>query len=256
VDAGLNFAYVPFRVKAEDVGQAVGAIRALHIRGLNVTIPHKLAVIPYLDRVDRIARRIGAVNTIVNDEGILTGFNTDASGFIRPLLERGLELRNKRVLVIGAGGAARAIASTLADQGAQIMILNRTAERARALAESIGREFGGEIGADELSDKRLAAGIEKADLVVNTTSVGMASEKGQSPVPSKLLRKGLTVYDIVYNPIRTGLLTDAEAAGCITVGGTEMLAWQGALAFEMWTGRKAPIDLMKGEVVRSLSREE
>jgi shikimate dehydrogenase len=252
---GLDYAYVPFRVESSDLANAISAVRALHIRGLNVTIPHKLAVIPLLDRLDNLAARIGAVNTIVNDAGLLTGYNTDAPGFLQPLRQQRFEPSGKRVLILGSGGAARAVAFSLMDGGATLTILNRTANRARELAAQLSSQFDGQVAGGLLDNQNLAEGVDGADLLVNTTSVGMGGVSNGTPVPAGLLRPGLVVYDIVYNPVRTRLLREAETAGCITVSGIDMLAWQGALAFERWTGRPAPIDLMREEIIRHLNDE-
>jgi shikimate dehydrogenase len=253
---GLDYAYVPFRVQSTDLESAISAVRALHIRGLNVTIPHKMAVIPFLDRLDNLATRIGAVNTIVNEAGVLTGHNTDAPGFLRPLLDKGFEPKGKRVLILGGGGAARAVAFALMNDGSVLNILNRTPDRARELAGQLWSQFHARAEAGVMDTQSLTAGVAGADMVVNTTSVGMGSTAVDTPLPARLLRPGLLVYDIVYNPIRTRLLKEAEAAGCVTVSGTDMLAWQGALAFEKWTGRPAPIDLMKEEIIRNLNDED
>jgi shikimate dehydrogenase len=253
---GLDYVYVAFKVRSEDVGNAIAAMRALNIRGLNVTIPHKLAVIPHLDRMDGLAAKIGAVNTIVNDGGILTGFNTDSSGFIRPLLERGFALEGKRALIIGAGGAARAAAFALMDSGASLYIINRTVERARTLAGQLESSLGTAVTYGILNEDNLGQEIALSDMVVNTTSVGMSPSSSASPVPVSILRKGLIVYDIVYNPVRTRLVQEAESAGCVAIGGAEMLAWQGALAFEKWTGRTPPIGLMKEVLLQQLGHEK
>ena len=255
-ELNLDYLYVAFRVQAKDVGSAIAGMRAMNIRGLNVTIPHKMAVIPFLDEVDQLAGKIGAVNTIVNEAGRLTGYNTDAEGFLRPLLERGLDLKGKRVLVVGAGGAARGITFALAEVGASLVILNRTAERARDLAAQLSKHFSGSYIGEELTEDRLVAAMVESDLVVNTTSVGMGVEQNETPIPAKVLRRDALIYDIVYNPLRTRLISEARQSGCQTIAGAEMLAWQGALALEKWTGQEAPIELMKGEVVRNLTDEK
>ena len=249
---GIDYRYLPFRVRAADLGEAIGGLRALHIRGLNVTIPHKTAVIPFLDKLDPSAERIDAVNTIVNDDGVLTGYNTDAAGFLQALLEKGIEPAGKSVVVLGAGGAAKGISFILAERGAHPVILNRHPGRAEELARRIAQALKKEIKARPLSEADLAAALAKADILVNTTSVGMVPGTEDTPVPAKLLRPGLVVFDIVYNPIQTRLLREAEAAGARTIDGLAMLVWQGALAFEKWTGRKAPVDLMRETAVKAL----
>jgi shikimate dehydrogenase len=252
---GLDFVYLPFRVKKEELSRAVDGVRALNIKGLNVTIPHKVAIIPFLDKLDPLAEKIGAINTIVNDEGVLTGYNTDATGFLQALLEQGVEPGGKTTVILGAGGASRAISFILAERGANLVILNRKSGRAEELAQRMAQVFEKEITALPLSKENLAKVLARADILVNTTSVGMNPDIDETPVPAKLLKPGLIVFDIVYNPIQTRLLKEAEAAGAKTINGLDMLVWQGALAFEKWTGRKAPLELMKREAIKALGHE-
>ena len=251
---GLDYFYVPFRVKKEDLGRAIQGMRALNIRGLNVTIPHKVAVIPFLDKLDPLAEKIGAVNTIVNEDGILVGYNTDATGFLQALLESGIEPKGKNVVILGAGGASRGISFILAERGAHLVILNRLLELdwAEELAGRLSNIFGEEVKALELVKGNLVGSLEKADILINATSVGMSPNIGETLVNSGLLKPSLTVFDVVYNPIKTRLLREAGEAGAKTISGVEMLVWQGALAFEKWTGLKSPVKLMKGEVIKVL----
>ena len=255
---GLDYVYLPFRVGRDALGEAIEGMRALNIRGLNVTIPHKVAVMPFLDVLDPLAEKIGAVNTIVNDDGVLKGYNTDARGFIQPLLERGIKPEDKNVVVLGAGGASRAVSFVLAEGGAELVILNRLEEFdwAGDLAARISQAFKREVKALELNEANLATAIAKADILVNATSVGMSPDTGATPVPAGLLKSGLTVYDVIYNPLRTRLMAEAEGAGAETIGGLELLACQGALAFEMWTGVEAPLELMKEAIKKALEEDE
>lgn len=255
---GLDFVYVPFRVKPEDLTQAVAGMKALNIRGLNVTIPHKVAIISLLDELDPLAEKIGAVNTVVNDSGILQGFNTDAIGFLEALMQRGAEPKGKKVVVLGAGGAGRAASFVLAERGAQLLILNRRQELgwAEELAEQLTQAFGKEVRAMELTDGNLAQALEGAYILVNATSVGMTPNTDETPVGADLLKPSLVVFDVVYNPVKTKLMRQAEQIGAQTVSGLEMLVWQGALAFELWTGAKPPVELMRKEVLRSLGQDE
>ncbi len=255
-ETGVDFVYTAFRVAADELGEAIRGIRALGIKGLNVTIPHKVAVMAFLDKLDPLAEKIGAVNTIVNDNGVLTGFNTDASGAMRALAEGGIEIDGRKIVVLGAGGASRAVSLALADGGGRLMILNRREELdwAEELAARLSALFDGEIPALELTNDNLAGALDGADLLVNTTSVGMVPQAERTPVAASLLHAGLAVLDIVYNPLKTQLLQDAEAAGASTVAGIEMLAWQGAIAFEKWTGKPAPNKLMRDEAVRLLEK--
>ncbi|MFC1961806.1 shikimate dehydrogenase [Chloroflexota bacterium] len=253
---GLDYIYLAFPVKKTELERAIAGMRALNLRGLNVTIPHKVAVIPLLDKVDAAVGKIGAVNTIVNDDGLLTGYNTDAGGFLQALREKGFTPEGKGTVVLGAGGAARAISFVLAQQGARLTILNRTPERAEELAGWLSSSFPQEIAAGELNEKNLTAALTKASFLVNTTSVGMSPHDGESPVPQRLLGPSLLVFDIVYHPLQTGLLREAESAGARTIPGIEMLVGQGALAFTLWTGQPAPISLMKEEAIKALGYEK
>jgi shikimate dehydrogenase len=253
---GLDYIYIPFRVKPKQLVQAVEGLRALNVRGFNVTIPHKVAIIPLLDGLDPLAEKIGAVNTVVNNDGELRGFNTDAEGFLRALLEHGIKPKGKKVIVLGAGGASRAITYILAEKGAHLTILNREQELdwAESIAQLIREDHRQEVKVLELG--HLTEALADADLLVNATSVGMSPAVEDSPAPAELLDKVPVVFDIVYNPIITRLLREAALAGAKTIGGLDMLAWQGALAFEMWTGQTAPIDLMRGEAIKILEKHE
>jgi shikimate dehydrogenase len=258
---GLDYVYVPFRVRPEDLGRAIDGMRAFNIRGLNVTIPHKVAVIPFLDKLEPLAEKIGAVNTIVNDDGILTGYNTDATGFLRALQEQGIESRGKKALILGAGGASRAVSLILADSGTErLIILNRPEELnwAYELAGNISQLYNMDAKAGELNRESLDSVMERIDIsiLVNATSVGMTPDIDSTPFDADLLRPGLAVFDVVYNPLRTRLLRNAEAAGAETISGIEMLVWQGVLAFEKFTGQEAPLDLMKNEAIRQLEKHE
>ena len=256
-ELGLDYVYVAFRVKRDELAQAIEGMRALNIRGLNVTIPHKVNIIPLLNSLDPLAEKIGAVNTVVSKDGMLKGYNTDASGFLQALLDKGVTPEGKNAVILGAGGAARAISFILAEREANLVILNRLEEMdwAEELARKISSVFGKEVRALELKEANLRTALDKAELLVNATSVGMSPNINSTPVPARLLRPGLVVFDIVYNPIQTRLLREAEAAGAQTINGLEMLAWQGALAFEKWTGQKAPLDLMKREAIKALGHE-
>ncbi len=255
---GVDYVYLPFRVKKEELGKAIESMRALNIRGLNVTIPHKVAVLQFLDELDTLADKIGAVNTIVNDDGVLRGYNTDATGFLQALLERGIEPRGKSVVILGAGGASRAISFILAERGSHLVILNRLLELdwAKELASRISQIFTREVEALELNKENLSRVLGKADILVNATSVGMIPDIDETPVDSDLLKPNLVVYDIVYNPIKTRLRREAEAAGATIVSGLDMLVWQGVIAFEKWTGVKAPVNLMKEEAIKLLEKHE
>jgi shikimate dehydrogenase len=251
---GLDYVYIPFSVKPEWLAKAVNGLRALNVTGFNVTIPHKVAVIPLLDGMDPLAEQIGAVNTVVNEDGKLLGSNTDAEGFLKALQENGIEPKDKKVVVLGAGGASRAISYILAQNGARVTIANRRQELdwAVAISKLILKDFRVEVKVYELG--QLPEAIDNTDLLVNATSAGMSPNNEASPVPTQLLSKVPAVFDIVYNPLETRLLREAKAAEAKTISGVDMLAWQGALAFEKWTGQKAPVNLMRREAVKMLEQ--
>lgn len=242
---GLNAWYEALEVSPKGLPDAVARLRNRGTLGANVTIPHKQAVMPLLDRLSEAAQAIGAVNTIVNERGTLTGHNTDTSGFLRALLEADIQPRGKRALLLGAGGAARAVVYALFHQGvAELYVYNRTFEKGVALAESFA-----ELGrAEVLEWEALPERVRGTDLLVNTTSVGMARggrDPGVSPLPERVLPYGGVVVDLVYRPARTKLLKDAEAAGLKTQNGLPMLVYQGAEAFRLWTGQDAPTETMR-----------
>ena len=228
---GLDYVFLAFQV--EHLQDAVKGIRALDFKGVSVTIPHKVAVMEYLDEIETVAGRIGAVNTVVNRAGRLIGYNTDWSGAIKAL-EDEMVLQGKTAVVLGAGGAARAISFGLKEKGAQPVILNRTVSRAEALAAELKCRFGGMELMEKLS----------FDLVINTTSVGMYPRVDGMPVKKELL-KDVLVFDTVYNPIKTRLIREAEEKGCPTIIGLKMFINQAALQFELWTGEKPPLGLMQ-----------
>lgn len=249
---GIDYAYLPFQVKREDLGQAIAGMRALNIRGLNVTIPHKVAIVPFMDKLDPLAAKIGAINTIINNKGGLTGYNTDATGFLRAINEKGIPVAGRNVALLGAGGAARALAFILAENGAHLVIFNRTLNTARECAANIQEVFHQEAAALELNEANLKATLGQVNIIVNTTSVGMTPDVNGTPVDASLLRPGMVVVDIVYNPLKTRLLTEAERAGATIVDGLDMFVWQGALALEIWTGQKAPAHIMRQRVIQAL----
>jgi shikimate dehydrogenase len=255
---GLNYVYVPFKVKSMELRKAIEGIRGLNLRGVNVTIPHKVAVIQLLDKLDPLAERIGAVNTIVNDEGILTGYNTDATGFLQTLRDLNVEPAEKKVLLLGAGGAARAIGHILTREKARVTILNRKQELSWAedLAARLSRNYKTEVKALELTAENLKKAVNNAEILVNATSLGMSPEIDATPVPAELLRADLTVFDVVYNPLQTRLLREAKAAGAKTIDGLEMLVRQGAVSFEIWTAVKPPADVMREAALSLLQKNE
>lgn len=241
----MDYVYLPFEVKPENIEAAVSAVRALGLAGVNVTIPHKVAVIPFLDRVDPLAKKIGSVNTIVNRSGKLEGFNTDGPGFTGDLVVHGFSPNRKTVILAGAGGAANAVAAVLSEARAgKIYITDLDDRLAGRLAARIPR-------AEHLPSRAWKKAIPAADLLVNATPVGM--KPGAPLVRAAELRKGMVVYDLVYNRA-TELLAEARKAGCLAIDGSGMLVEQGALAFELWTGRKAPVDVMRRALRSALKK--
>jgi shikimate dehydrogenase len=251
---GLHFIYIPFSVLPDDIGPAIRSLTVLGIIGVNLTIPHKERVLPFLDEVDQEARVIGAVNTVRNLDGRLSGFNTDGEGFFQPLLEAGFTVRGKRAVVLGAGGAARSVVYRLLREGAIVTVANRTRSRAERLAHEIGAAAGSPAAVIDLSDATaMKSALGGAELLVNTTSVGMSPHAdAEPPIPLAQLHPGLFVIDLIYNPTETRLLTEARRIGARTMNGVAMLAHQGAAAFKIWTGVKPPVEIMRSAVERGL----
>jgi len=243
---GLNYVYLAFCVS--DVEGAIRGMRSLNIRGLSVTVPHKLAVMQYLDEFDPVAQQIGAVNTVVNDTGCLKGYNTDWIGFVRSL-EAHISIRDKHVVILGAGGAARALAFGIKQRGGKMTILNRAEEI--AMAQSLAAEIGCPWG-----DFSQLQPVTEADIVVNATSVGMSPLNDITVIETRYLRPEHVIYDIVYNPMETKFLREAKERGCRVIPGYEMLLLQGVAQFELWTGKPAPIDLMRTILKDRLMRKE
>ncbi len=251
--AGLNLAYLACRV--EDLGNAIRGVRALGVIGASITIPHKLAVIEHLDALDPHAARVGSVNTIVRNDGRLVGSTTDGAGALAALRQSGADPRGQRVLILGAGGSARAIAMTLANEAhpASLTLLARDRGKAERLAHDVRAAAPVEVRAGELETQRLTDELRDARLLVHTTSVGMAATSSDCLVPREALRPDLTVFDIVYTPLVTELGRRAMAAGARVVPGIEMLVHQAAAQFTLWTGRPAPIDVMRAAALARLA---
>lgn len=250
---GLNFVYLAFKV--EDVDSALCGMRALNnFRGMSVTIPHKVEVMKYVDEIPDVDRHIGSINTVINDDGRLTGFGTDGPGAHKAILDAGIELSGKTVLMLGAGGSARAIAFTLAQKAdlSRLILLNNNKERLNCLATDLKNSTNTPIEPENLSIESITAGVKDADLIINTTPVGMHPNKDASLVPPDLFRPEQTVFDIVYNPLDTKLLTQAGERGLKVIRGVEMFINQAVLQFERFTGEKAPVDIMRQVVMESL----
>jgi shikimate dehydrogenase len=246
-DVGLDWTYVAFEVPEGQAAQALAGMRAFGLGGMSVTMPHKAAVAAGVDALAPDAQALGAVNCVVPHEGRLLGENTDGPGLLAALAEEGISVAGRRVAVVGAGGAARAVVRSFAGAGAaDVLVLNRTAARAAAAAELAGPA--GRVG--------LPMDVLSADLVVNATSVGMAGTRmaGHVPLDPALLGPGHVVVDLVYEPAETPLLLAARAQGSTCVGGIGMLVHQAALAFRRWTGVDAPVDTMRAAAEDGLAR--
>ncbi|RLG22341.1 shikimate dehydrogenase [Methanosarcinales archaeon] len=240
---GLDVEYLAFDVLPEELGHAVVGAKALGFLGLNITIPHKVEVMKFCTP-DKISSQIGAVNTIKFDSEI-QGFNTDATGAYRSLKEAGVEVKGTKVLIIEAGGVHRAISYILHIKGAEVVVANRTVSKAKEICDRLGTEYS---GLDKLPQL-----VRWADIIINTTSVGMREDK--SLVPKRLLDPTKVVFDIVYNPVETRLLRDAREVGAKTIDGVKMLVYQGAESFRIWTGIEPPTDLMEKAVRNELKNK-
>ncbi len=254
--SGLNWRYVALPARSEHLPAAIRGLGALGFRGVNITVPHKVDVIPLVDTITEAATIVGAVNTIRIDRnsGQIEGLNTDMGGFLTDIATNRINVdKNSRVLILGAGGAARAVAAGLVRTGAQVMVVNRTPEHAQMLVMFIKSSWS-QNNIDFVYMENLFEASRGATLIVNTTPVGQWPDVEASPWPESVpLPKEAVLYDIVYRPMKTRLMRDAEAAGLRTIGGLGMLVYQGAAAFEVWTGKKAPVDIMKMILIQALS---
>jgi shikimate dehydrogenase len=248
----LNLCYVAFRV--EDLAAAMAGVKGLNLLGLSVTIPHKVAILPYLDEVEETARRIGSVNTVLNREGRLIGYNSDGMGAVRALQEADIPLTGRKITILGSGGAARAISFTLGKEIAlkEMMLLGVEVEECRLLAEDLEKALPFPVGWEPLNPETLGRHIPDTDGIIHCTPVGMSPHPDQSILDRQLFRSGQFVFDIVYNPLKTRLLEEAESEGCRIVPGVEMFIHQAVFQFELWTGQAAPVDRMRRVVMEAL----
>ncbi len=244
---GMNAVYLAFEVK--NLEEALRGIRGLGVRGVSVTIPFKTEVLPFLDKVEGLAKKVGAVNTIVNRRGRLVGYNTDCEGALE-VLEEKMDLRGKRVVLLGAGGAARAIGFGLKERDLPLIVVNRSKERGQALSKELRCDYLPISSLVRMKGREL-----EADVIINATSLGMYPRDGETPIPKELLKKGMMVMDIVYEPLWTKLLHEANEKGCVTVDGLEMLIRQGIAQFEIWTGGRPDIGQIKKDLRRALEKE-
>ncbi len=245
----LDYMYVAFDVHPDSLEKAINGIRSLGITGVNVTIPHKKAVIKYIDEVDPIALKIGAINTIKNEEGILKAINTDAGGAKKSLLDIGFDISGKDILILGSGGVSRSIAYILAEAANKIVLTDLIEERARSVASEIRDNMKVDIEGKLNNKDNIEEYIKKADILINATPIGMYPKVDETPISKDLLHDDLFVFDVVYNPLETRLMKEAAETGCTTLGGLDMLVNQGILAFEWWLNKKPNKDLMKNKII-------
>lgn len=240
-ELNLNYVYLAFETR--DASAAINAMRALNIRGCNVTMPLKEAVIPLLDELDPLAEKIGAVNTVLNKDGILKGYNADCACAVQALEEL-TDLKNKKVVLLGAGGAGSAIAFGVKEKGADLAIADVDEKKAENLRKRVGCR---QIKLNELNSLDF-------EILINATPTGMHPNEKNMPVPEKILKKGLIVFDIIYNPAETLLLKKAKEKGCLTIPGTKMLLNQAFKAFELFTGKTAPKKVMEIALKKELAQ--
>ncbi|MFX0032963.1 MAG: shikimate dehydrogenase [Candidatus Hodarchaeota archaeon] len=251
-DLRLNYVYIAFDIHPNTLKKAIKGIKTLNIKGVNVTLPHKERIIKFVDVLDDIAQKIKTINTIKNEDGILKGRNTDVEGAKKALLDAGCKIAGKQVLLLGAGGAAKAISYAIASEVEKIIIINRTKDRAKRLVNDLKNEIEFDIESKEYTDAIIREEINSSDILINTTPIGMFPNKEISPISKNYLHNRLFVFDVIYNPLETQLLRDSKEIGCRILGGLDMLVNQGALAFEWWTNKKPNIELMKTKVIEYL----
>lgn len=263
----IDYVYVAFHVKPNSLDKACEGFRALEITGVNVTIPHKINIMKYLDEIDPLARGIGAINTIKNENGKLIAKNTDGIGALNSLKDAGFNPQGRKVIILGCGGAAKAISFTLAQSMEEVVLVNRTYEKAINLKKNLDEFFSdsqnrADLGMDDpprikslkWDTRSVNTEMEDAELFINTTSVGMSPDSDTSPLDTLAisLHPDLFVFDCVYNPLKTKLLRKAESEGCKTLEGIDMLVKQGVEAFKWWTGYQPNADLMKKAAIKKL----
>jgi shikimate dehydrogenase len=245
----MDASMFPFHIKKENLQDAVKGFKAINLAGFNITVPHKTAIMPFLDEIDPLAEAIGAVNTVVNEEGRFIGYNTDGTGYIKGILEEIDSLEGKKMLLIGAGGAARAVYYTLASMGVEHLdITNRTLHAAEILIEHCPYPTHSEALELAEAEKQMS----KYDLIVQTTSIGMEPHVDEAPICLDGIKKDIFVGDIIYTPLETKLLRNAKRNGARTQNGIPMFVYQGALAFEKWTGIFPDTKRMQSVVLQQL----
>ena len=248
-ELGLDYVYVAFNVHPDNLEKAINGMRALRIKGMNVTIPHKEAIIKYLDEIDPIALKMGAINTIKNDNGVLKARNTDAAGARKSLVDAGCGISGKKILILGSGGVARALCYILSEEAEKIILTDIIEERAVNLAKEVKDKMNAEVIGKLSSENNIKEEIKDTDILINATPLGMYPKVSATPISKELLQSNLFVFDVVYNPLETRSMREAAEIGCKTLGGLDMLVNQGVLAFEWWTGKSPNSALMKNKII-------
>ncbi len=251
---GLDYVYMAFNIEEGNIKEAIDALKLLNAKGGNITMPYKSKVVEYLDYISPDARVIGSVNTFTIDEDKkIKGYNTDGLGFVKALEENGVAFKGKKIVIVGAGGASKAVVTQLALDGAgEIVLFNRTLSSAESIIENIIKNIpGSKARAEAMDESKLVWEIKDAAILINATSLGMKDTLDKAIISSAAqLPKGIFVADLIYDPAETKLLRLAREAGCKSMNGLMMLIWQGALAFKIWTGEDMPIDLVKKEIFK------
>ncbi len=238
-ETGIDALYLPIAVKSENLENLIQGFRVMNFGGFNITKPHKMEIIKYLDELDPLAQKIGAVNTVVYRDGKMKGYNTDGFGFIKSIENKIADRPKEKIniLILGCGGAVKSVAMALADWGInQVMIANRTLEKAETLAAQINDNWPGKAVAIAMETEELKKAAATATIIVNGTSLGMADTATRTPLPQALITKEQLIYDMIYSPAETQLMKEAREVGAQAENGLEMLLYQGLLAFELWTG--------------------
>jgi shikimate dehydrogenase len=253
-ELGLDYVYLTFEIHEEELGKTLNILKEKNFRGLSVTHPFKIKVMEYLDVMDEMAEEIGAVNTIVNNEGKLVGYNTDSFGALEAMIRNHVDIEKggKKILILGAGGAARALTVPLVKMGNEVIIVNRTHQRGEELAMMLKKL--GEAEAKKMDE--IGNVVDDVEILINCTPVGMKGGPESSPLPTQLIRNDIIVFDMVYSPKDTPLLLAAKEVGAKVIYGYEMFIHQGAKAFELWTGENAPVEVMRKIVLGELGGRE
>jgi shikimate dehydrogenase len=253
VELNLDFIYVAYRV--EDVKNALAGMRALNnFRGMSVTIPHKIAIMKYVDEIAEVDRSIGSINTVINEQGLLVGLGTDGPGALKAIVDAGVEIDDKNILMLGSGGAARAISFTLARNAKlrELLILDVSENMLQQLSADLKAGTDALIKSELLTESSLAAAMDNADVIINCTPVGMHPNKDASLIPAEFFRPEQVIFDIVYTPLETKLLAEAKSRGLKVISGVDMFINQAVLQFERFTGVNAPIEVMRRVVMEHL----